>query len=162
MAVKIKVKPKTDPVEETFISKGRTPIDDTADVRDLLTALVGKGYTSLSDADSRADYQRLQALVGQDKAQKLATHAFIYNQNPANQRLPVEAKIKGFYDAPAGDPDVQSTLKKVGAFGYGVLPGFRESVNHTNQVLAGRIPATVAVTETPEQSKVKLRIANKL
>lgn len=164
MAVKVKVKsgdPKKGTVEEkSFISQGRTPLDDTADVRDILSGIVGGGYTGLSDDTARAKYTRLQALVGPDKAQKLMTHMFIFNQNPATQKLPVEARIKSFYDNPAGDADVSGVLGKVKSFGYGVLPGFRESTSFSNSQLAGQVPMTAVVT--PEQKAVKLRIGNKL
>lgn len=165
MATKLKVRtgdPKKKEVEETiFLGKNRTPIDDTADTRDILTGLIGKGYTALSDDSIRGGFQRLQALVGPERARKLMTHAFIFNQNPAMQKLPTEAKIKTFYETPSGDADVQGLLGKVKSFGYGVLPGFRESSYQVNQELAGRIPPTTAMVD-PALQKIKLRVGQKI
>lgn len=160
MAVKIKVKAPGDPEEGVLMSKGRSIADDTADVRDMLTAFVGKGYTNLLSKDASDDYKSMQAILGPDQARKLVTHAFIFNQNPANKTMPVEQRIKSFYDAPAADENVQSVLGRVKSFGYGVLPGFRESANTVNKSLAGRIPPPVAVVD-PEVQKIKLKVAAK-
>lgn len=148
---------KGDPIESSYISKGRTPSDDTADVRDLLATMVGKGYTSLNDEESRGNYARLRSLLGDTQAQKLMTHVFIQNQNPSFSQLPVESKIKSFYDIPSGDEEVSKVLGKVKTLGYGVLPGFRQSSLLSNQQLGGRISP---VEETV--SKVKLKIPPKL
>lgn len=163
MAVKLKIK-AGDPVvkDEVILSKGRTPFDTTADVRDILSGLVGKGMTGLNDDDSRNGYSRLQQLVGPQQARKLMTHAFIFNSRPDLKNAPVEARIKQFYDSPSADADVNGALGKVKSFGYGVLPGFRDSSSQLNQQLSGRIPSEVAVV-APEQAKaVKLKIAGKL
>lgn len=161
-AVRLRL-PATDPVvkEKVIISKGRTPLDDTADVRDILSGLVGKGMTGLNDDDSRNGYNRLQQLVGPQQANKLMNHMFVFNSRPDLKGAAPEARIKTFYDTPTSDPDVSSTLGKVKSFGYGVLPGFRQSSSQLNQGLSGQTSPSVAVVD-PAVAKVKLKIAGKL
>lgn len=163
MAVKLKVK-AVDPVvkENVIISKGRTPLDDTADVRDILSGLVGKGMTGLNDDDSRNSYTKLQGLVGPQQAQKLMNHMFVFNSRPDLKGAAPEARIKTFYDSPSSDPDVSGTLGKVKSFGYGVLPGFRQSSSQLNQGLSGQSSPEVAVVAPDAQRAVKLKIASKL
>lgn len=160
MSVSIRKGPGDEIEEKIVYRPGRVPADDTADIRDFLSAAIGKGYTSLSDDGIRADYMALRQLLGDDQARKVMTHAFIYNQNPATKKLPIEARIQQFYDAPAGDESVQGVLKRVKGLGYGVLPGFRTSSHHVNQVLAGRIPGD---TEIPVEAvgEIKERMARK-
>lgn len=165
MAKSIKLKVKGgDPVvkDEAYITKGRTPIDDTADVRDIMSGLVGKGITNLADETARSGYARLQVLVGPAQAQKLMNHMFIFNSRPDLKNAPVESKIKQFYETPSADPEVTGTLGKVKSFGYGVLPGFRDSSSQLNQQLSGKTSTDVAIA-APEQTKaLKLKIAGKL
>lgn len=165
MATKLKVRtgdPKKggELKEEVKYTPGRTQLDDTADLRDLITGMVGKGYTDLSTDDAKSNYSRLRSLVGDATANKLMTHVFIQNQRPGAANLPVEAKIKEFYEIPSADTDISNVLGKVKTFGYGVLPGFRESSSFTNQQLAGRIPGSTAMVD-PAVSKIKLRVAQK-
>lgn len=163
MAVKLKVK-AVDPVvkEKVIISKGRTPLDDTADVRDILSGLVGKGMTGLNDDDSRNGYNRLQSLVGPQQAQKLMNHMFVFNSRPDLKGAAPEARINSFYQTPSSDPEVSGTLNKVKSFGYGVLPGFRQSSSQLNQGLSGQTSPEVAVVAPDAQRAVKLKIAGKL
>jgi len=168
MAVKLKVKagdPKkgASAVEEKmFISPGRTPLDDTADVRDVLSGLVGKGMTGLNDDDTRNGYYRLQQLVGPQQAQKLMTHMFVFNSRPDLKGAAPETRIKSFYDTPTSDPDISGTLGKVKSFGYGVLPGFRQSTSQLNQSLSGQTAPIVAAVAPEAQRALKLKIAGKL
>lgn len=161
MAVKIKVKPIGDPKEEARIAKTRTPADETADLRDILTELAATGKTSLSDDASRASYSFLQRILGPQQAQKMMTYMFIHNQRPELKGLPTEARIKQFYDTPAGDEEINTTLKRVKNLGYGVLPGYRTSADYTLQELAGRIPTTTAKVD-PAVQKIKLRVGEKM
>ena len=162
MAVKLKV--KSDPVvkDGMFISPGRTSLDNTADVRDILSGLVGKGYTTMGDQTIKSNYNRLQALLGPAQAHKLMTHMFIFNSRPDMKNAPIETRIKQFYDSPSADPDVNGALGKIKTFGYGVLPGFRDSNNQLNQELAGRVPTEVAAVDPKQAQAVKLKIAGKL
>lgn len=147
-------------VEETFIAPGKTPLDTTADIRDIISGMAGGGYTSLSDSAAAANYSRLRTLLGDAKANKLMTHIFIQNQRPGAANMPVEARVKSFYDLPVGDEEIAPIIGKAKNFGYGVLPGFRQSSSQLNQELSGAIQPTVA-RATPAIEKIKVRVANK-
>lgn len=137
--------------------KARTSLDDTADVRDILSNLVGRKISGLSDESTRADYARLQALLGPQKAQKLVTQVIIHNQRNAN--APMEKSIQDFYDVGSNDPDVNQVLKTVKTFGYGVLPGFRESSKSSIQHMTGRVPmGDAAMNNEDMKQRVMLRL----
>lgn len=137
--------------------KARTSLDDTADVRDILSNLVGRKISGLGDESTRADYARLQALLGPQKAQKLVTQVIIHNQRNAN--APMEKSIQDFYDVGSNDAEVNDVLKGIKSFGYGVLPGFRSSSKLGNQILTGQVPgATASVDQDDLQRKVMLRL----
>jgi hypothetical protein len=121
------------------VNRASSPQDQTADLRDSLTALVGKGYTSVTDEDSRGHFARLVSMLGLPAAQKLFTHISIYNQNPNQSRLPLNDKVTQFYDVGSRDIEIDSLLKKVKQFGSGVISGLTDSNNYSNQLLTGKI-----------------------
>jgi hypothetical protein len=143
---------------QTTRGKGRTSLDDTADVRDILSGLVGKGASTLADETTRADYGRLQQLLGPQKAMKVLTQVFMHNGKNVN--TPMEKRIQDFYDIGSNEPEVDAVLKNVKTAGYGVLPGFRDSSKYTNQMLTGKTtaPTTAAVDNSDLQNKVMLRL----
>lgn len=142
MAKKIvlKVSPSVgDPIKGSDITyTSRSPMARRLDVRDHIAELVGKG-NSMSANDRAAIYGSLSAAIGQDKALKVMNHAYIFNQRPDVLKLPVEDKLRSFYDIGSNDPDVNDVISKSKSIGYGILPGFRESSSGINQLLAGRI-----------------------
>lgn len=139
--------------------KNRTSIDDTADVRDILSGLVGKGTSTLADETTRADYARLQQLLGPQKAMKVMTQVFLHNGR--NVDTPMEKRIQDFYDIGSNEPEVAEVLKTSKTLGYGILPGFRDSSKQTNQVLTGRVPTTIAANDNSDlRNKVMLRLNN--
>lgn len=131
------------------------------DIRDRLAELIGKG-NALNPDDKAAIYGSLATSLGKDKAQKIMTHAFLFNQRPDVVKLPLEDKIRAFYTIGSNDPDVNTVISKSKTLGYGTLPGFRESSSAINQQLSGQvIPRATAVTAavTPEaQRKIMLRV----
>jgi hypothetical protein len=146
-------------VEETRTTgKSRTSLDDTADVRDILNAFVGRGITGLGDEGSRSDAMRLRTLLGNEKANKLLTSLFIHNQRSAS--LPMEQRIQTFYDVGSNDKDVGDIITNVKSFGYGPLAGFRDSSKQTNQILTGKIPGdmSAAATDADLQRRIMLRL----
>lgn len=156
MATKIRIgDPK--PKDAAYYGKGRTPLDDTADIRDIVSAFVGRGYTNLADDDIKGGYARMTHLLGAPKAQKLMTQIFLHNQRPENQKLPVEDRISRFYDAGSGDPETNQIISKSRQFGYGVLPGFRTSSYAINQGLQGQSPL-LAQANPNEALKEKIRL----
>lgn len=137
--------------------KSRTSDDDTADIRDILSNLVGRKISNLQDESVRSDYARLQALVGAQKANKLLSQVLIHNSRSGS--VPMEKSIQDFYEVGSNDPEVNDVLKTVKGFGYGVIPGFRDSSKQGNQILTGKIPgATAAVDQDELKRKIMLRL----
>ncbi len=139
MARIIVKKETTDPPVRQII-KAESPQDNTADVRDIMANLVGGGKTGLTDADSRANFASLTKLVGAPAAQKLVSQAFLFNQRPGAAQLPAAARLQQFYDTGSNDPEVSGHLKKIKAFGSGVLGGLNTSPNIGSMLLSGREP----------------------
>lgn len=122
------------------VNKGGTPIptDTKFDLRDVLSGLVAKGNI-LNPDDKAALYGSLVSNIGQENAQKIMNHAYLFNQRSDIQRLPLEEKIKTFYTIGSNDPYVNDVISKTKTLGYGVLPGFRQSASDINQEMSGQI-----------------------
>lgn len=101
--------------------------EDNLDIRDALSAFVGKGYIGTSDDNARAIYSMLRSRLGADVAQKMLTHLSLYNQRPDVLKLAPEDRVKQFYDIGSRDADVQSILARSGVLDKGPVPGMRES-----------------------------------
>jgi hypothetical protein len=161
------------PEKQAYTGKSRTSLDDTADVRDIISSLIARGVgkaqttesadkiqhkSALGDENDQADYGRLRQLLGPEKAQKLMTSIFIHNQR--NATLPMEKRIQTFYDVGSNDADVNEVIGNVRSFGYGVLPGFRESSKQSNQMLTGKIPSdmSAATSDADLQRRIMLRL----
>lgn len=146
--------------ENVIYTKGKTTLDKGFDLRDRIYELVGSN-NAMSPTAREAIYSNLVSSIGQDKARKLMEHAYIFNSKPDYQKLPIEERIKHFYNIGSNDPDVQQMITSTKNLGYGTGQGFRTSDSQMNQVLAGRIPATdgSALAITPEiPKKVMLKI----
>lgn len=137
--------PEPDPITPIGLGRGitnmarqRTPADDTADLRDSLTALVGKGYTGVSDDDAHGHFARLAGILGRDAAQKLMTHIFIYNQSPMAKGVGLNEKINQFYNIGSRDSGINDVLQKVKQFGSGVIAGMNDSPEALNQEMTNR------------------------
>lgn len=154
--VKLKRRPIEDVDEEVVIKPNRSPVDTDIEARDIISSLVGKGYTSLSDEDARNSYNRLRVIYGQPKAQKLLEQISIYNQRPELRNLPLEERISKFYTIGSSNPAANEIISKAGKLGYGVLPGFRESPYVPNQQLQGLTPDVVAAAPMAEEVKKKV------
>lgn len=131
------------PIKPAALSgQSRTSLDDTADIRDSVTALVGKGYTGLSDDDARAHFTKLSGILGKDKAQKLLTNIFIHNQSENVKGKGVQDRVNYFYDTNFQDPDINSIVKNAKNFGSGVMAGMNNSPDLMNMQLTNRfVPA---------------------
>jgi hypothetical protein len=157
--VVLRVKPPVGDEGENnmYVSPNRTALDQRFDLRDRLSELVGKGNT-LSPDDKAAIYGSLAASFGKDKAQKIMTHAYIFNARPEVQKLGLEDKLRSFYTVGSNDPDVMDVITKTKNLGYGVVPGFTGSSSDMNQRLLGKT-ADVAANASPEvKKKVMIRV----
>lgn len=161
--VLLKVSPKAgDPAKPIAkgveVPSGKTPIDVDLDLRDRLAELAIKGNT-LNPTDRMAVLSALTTNLGRERAEKLMTHAYIFNSRPEVQKLTPEDKLKSFYSIGSNDPDVQAVIGRTKNLGYGVLPGFRGSISDLNQaVQRGDTYGTSAVVDPEIQRKVRLRI----
>lgn len=158
----LKVAPKSgDPTKPTAVGDvvvptNRSKYDQDFDLRDRLSELAVRG-NSLNPDDKAAIYGYLTSNLGKDRAMKLMNHAYIFNSRPDVQRLSPEEKIKSFYEIGSSDPEVMEVMGRTKKLGYGVLPGFRESVSALNQALQGRASTTV----DPEAARRVLLRVNK-
>src|SRR5574342_19862 len=137
--IKLRTKPVTEKEEVVIAKPNRSSLDTSIEARDIISGLVGKGYTQNAPETNDA-FQRLSIIYGKPKAQKLMEQMFIYNQNPETQRLPIEEKISRFYEKGSLNPEVNKILSENKGLGYGVLPSFRSSPFVLNQELQGRLP----------------------
>lgn len=159
--IKLKVSPKigNPTVGDVMIPAGKTQTDADLDLRDRLAELVTKGNT-LSPDDKAAIYGGLTSMLGKDKAQKIMTHAYIFNARPEIQKLGLDDKLRSFYTVGSNDPDVQAVLGKTKNLGYGVVPGFNRSSSSLNQEIQGQIqPQTITALNPEVQKKVLLRVS---
>ncbi len=143
--------------EKMILSPTRSKAALDFDIRDRLSELVGKGNNLLPD-DKVAIYKSLATTLGDEKARKVMDHAYLFNQRPDVQGLPVEEKIRSFYSIGSNDPDVSGLISRSKSLGYGALAGFRSSSSNLNQQLSGQSPV-VAASVTPEiKKRVMLKI----
>jgi len=124
--------------EKKMLLTSRNPYARKLDIRDHLATLVAGG-NNLSQEDKKAVFQGLANELGQEQAQKVLLHTYMFNNRPDVQRLPIEEKLRTFYDIGSNDKGVHDLLMKTKALGYGILPGFRGSSSAINQKLSGLI-----------------------
>ena len=156
----VKVPKAGDPIKPTtsIIPANRSTIDQDFDMRDTLASLAVKG-NSLNPDDRMALLGSLTTSLGREKAEKLLTHAYIFNSRPEIQKLSPEEKIRSFYTIGSSDPDIQGIISRSKGLGYGVLPGFRESASDLNQAIRRDDVGTGSIAANPEvQKRIRLRI----
>jgi len=146
--------PKPKPLEGN-IAKKNNSADDTADLRDSISILVGRGYTGLTDDDSKANFKRISNIIGQGAARDLLSHILIQNQRPELQGATPDARLTHFYDINSSNAPVQDILQKVKSFGSGTAAGFHDSVNKVAQQIQGNDPNSGAVMDIKKQSELQ-------
>lgn len=145
----------------TVLYAGNTPLDQVADARDLVSALVGKGYTSLKDTEARSKFQLLSNTIGAPLAQKIADSVLIYNQRPEVTNYTPEQRVSNYYSIGSSDKDVANYLQKIKSFGSGVLSGFNDSVLMDNRIMTGRDKLATPTEDTDTAKRIK-DIASKI
>jgi hypothetical protein len=119
--------------------------DQTADLRDSVSALVGGGYKSLTDDDSKANFSRIASLIGIKNAQNLFLHISQQNQRPGWNAMKPAERVSKFYDIPSSDPSTNGVLQNIKSFGSGPMAGYTDSVNYLNQIQQGNAPSNAAL-----------------
>lgn len=158
--VSLKVARAGDPVKPVSItgSSARVPVSKDFDLRDRLSELAIRG-NSLSPDDKAAIYGSLIESLGKDRAMKVMNHAYIFNSKPEVQRLSPEEKVKSFYTIGSNDPDIMDVITRTKNLGYGVLPGYRESISDLNQATQrGVLPSGAQSVNPQAASRVMLQI----
>ena len=107
-------------------------------VRDILSGLVGKNIRDLSNGDTRNNYAWLSGQVGPRVAQKLVTHAIMFNQRDDMAALSPEKRVQRFYDIGSDDPETKDILSHAGTASYGPLEGLQSSPDMLNRQASGR------------------------
>lgn len=163
MAKKVMLKVATgDPVkggteEKMILSPTRSKAALDFDIRDRLSELVGKGNGLLPD-DKIAIYKNLATTLGDQRARKVMDHAYLFNQRPDIQGLPVEEKIRAFYNIGSNDPEVKGLIDRSKSLGYGALAGFRSSSSNLNQQLLGQAPVGTTSVSPEIKKRVMLKV----
>ena len=125
-------------VESGKLDTHRTKSDDTADIRDIVSAIVGGGHKDLSDENIRNEYTYLSYLVGNEKAQKIFNYALIFNQTPSVQNKSPQERITQFYSINPRDKELETLFTGLKSFGYGPQEGIQSSPFIDNMKLTGR------------------------
>lgn len=145
-------------VKVTKSGDPKVPVKTDFDIRDKLAELVGSG-NALSPDNKAAIYGSLVASLGKDKANKLMDHAFIFNSRSDLKSLPLEDKLRRFYDIGSSDPDISNIITKSKSLGYGILPGLRQSSSALNQELTGALLPVAALSPSQEvQNRIRLQV----
>lgn len=139
----------------------KVPVKTDFDIRDKLAELVGSG-NALSPDNKMAIYGSLVASLGKEKATKIMDHAYIFNSRNDLKSLPLEDKLRRFYDIGSSDPEISDVLGKSKSLGYGILPGLRQSSSALNQEITGRVrPVDVLSPNTEVQNRAMIRVNNR-
>ncbi len=111
---------------------------DSVYIRDALSGVIGKGYTDLKSDDARAQYAYLRGKLGNEMAQKLMTHALLFNQRTDMLKKSPQEKIQSFYDIGSNDPQVHDIISRAGKVSYGPIEGVNTSPDLNNMQITGR------------------------
>lgn len=135
------------------VKSSRSNLDDMADVRDLLSALVGAGKGGLRADDQSAVYSRLAAILGKPTASKLITQVHIFNERPDTVMKNAEQRITQFYDTGSRDPELDTLIKKTKTLGQGPLAGANQSVNDLTKKVYQGVDVKGSVANTTKQDE---------
>lgn len=114
-------------------------VNNVLQVRDILSGLVGKNVRDLKNEDTRNNYAWLTGQVGPQVAQKLITHAIMFNQRDDMAGLSPEKRVQKFYDIGSDDPDTKDILMHAGTASYGPMEGMQSSPDRLNMLATGRL-----------------------
>jgi hypothetical protein len=119
----------------------------TNSIRDILSGVIGRGFTDLKSDDARNAYAYLRGSLGPATASKLMTHALLFNQRPDMLKANPEQKVQSFYDIGSNDPEVHTIIKRAGNFGQGPVEGLNTSPDAMNMQASRRKQFTSDVAQ---------------
>lgn len=143
--------------QNVLYSPGKSNAERSFDLQDRIMELISTN-NQLKPDDKKAIYSSLQTTLGPEKANKLMNHVYIFNTRPDMQKMPLEDKIKAFYQLGSNDPDIQGYIDKTKSLGYGPQSQFRGSISAINSELSGRNPVVQVVQPSENQKKIMLSV----
>lgn len=147
--------------DKDYAGRNKTTVDRDADVRDLISAIVGSGEINNSP-ELAAKYQALRGKLGDGMAQKLFNHAIFYNQREGVKNLTPEARVQQFFDIGSSDAELKQLMTGLKSMGYGVVPSFREAPLQDSQRLTGRLKDETPVMDEETARKIMLKVAKRM
>lgn len=118
---------------------GKWEGNEDMDVRDILHGFIARGDKSLNTDAARSGYSYLIGKYGKGTADKIMTHAMIFNNRTDIQGKPFDSKLNTYYAVGSNDPDVDKVIKKMGALGQGPQAGANDSPNVDSMAATGRL-----------------------
>lgn len=130
----------TSPPAAMVAAKGTSyvPPTDSLNIRDVLSGVIGKGFTDLKNDDARNAYAYLRSHLGYDAASKLMTHALMFNQRQDMLKASPQQKVQSFYDIGSNDPELHEIITRAGKVSYGPMDGLNTSPDALNKQISGR------------------------
>jgi len=127
------------------------------DVRDILTAIAGKGWEGISKDDKPALINRLEILVGKQESKKVLNHLLVFSQREDQKNKTPEQRIETFYNVGSSDKYVNDIIERSKSLGYGVMEGNRTSSDVLNKEIShtkiGDKPADSKAAKVEEVAK---------
>lgn len=115
-------------VKQGSLNSGNNPNLNLVEARDIIANRIAKGGQGMKDDEGYADFKRMSAILGQDKAQKLFTQLSLYNQDGNIKNLPYGDKVAKFYEMGHGnDKDIFDIFQRIKQVGQGVKAGTNDS-----------------------------------
>lgn len=115
------------------------PPDDSLYIRDILSGVIGKGFTDLKSDDARSAYAFLRTKLGYDTGSKLMMHALLFNQRQDMLKASPQQKVQSFYDIGSQDPILNNVIGRAGKVSYGPMDGLNtSSPDAMNKQVSGR------------------------
>src|SRR5450432_1787948 len=121
----------------------RTPgkLEQSADVRDMLSILVGAGKGGLKPDDQAAVISQLKATLGAPTANKLINHVAVFNERSDVGAKTAQQRVGQFYDMGSRDPEVDAIIKQTSQLAQGPIAGMGQTADVTLKALnAGQNP----------------------
>lgn len=132
----------------TQIASNKSNLDDLANLRDSVSALVASGYTgSTKDKDLAAHRDRIISALPTGQGQNLLTHIAVQNSTPGFSIMSPEQRVGRFYDINSSVPATDDLLRRIKTLGTGPMSSFKDSQDVLLRKLAGSDQATPIVVK---------------
>ena len=130
--------------------------EDLVAIRNALSGFVGKNFTDVKSDEAKGPYAYLNMKLGPALAQKLMTHAIMFNQRSDMAGLSPERRIQSFYSIGSNDPEVNGLLKTANNVAQGPVAGYYDSPDKNSLQVTRQDQLKNAPAGNADLSKVKL------